>query len=83
MKKPTIYLIKWLDAQSDDGWVFYNTRPKISSMIINSVGFIIDENKKYLKLALSWGKNKNGENIQFNGTMAIPKESILSKKKLK
>lgn len=83
MKKHKIYHIRWIDSQSDDGWILCSHRKKISSMIIDTVGFLLDENKNYIRLALSYGQNKNGENPQFNGTMAISKVSIIKKKRLR
>lgn len=83
MKKRNIYYIKWIDSQSEDGWILCNHKNTINSMIIESIGFFIDENKDYIRLALSVGQNENGENKQFNGTMSISKVSILKKKKIK
>jgi len=82
-KKMKIYLVKWFDAQSSDGWELYNQKEENSDMIIYTVGFLIDENKNYIRIGLSFGQNKNGNNLQFNGTMAIPKRCIIKKKQLK
>lgn len=80
--KNKIYYIEWIDAQSDDGWIPFSDKREINSMIIKTTGFLIDENKEYIRLGLSIGQNKNGQNKQFNGTMAIPKRCIIKKKKL-
>jgi len=83
MKKPNIYLIKWHDAQSEDGWLHFNKRNnRISPMIIQTIGFLINENKVTIKIASSWGQNKDKTNPQYNGIMVIPKKSILKKKKI-
>ena len=82
MKKGEIYYVKWLDAQGDEGWVLVSHKEKLSDMVIISVGFLIDESKNYILLGLSLGQNKNGKNSQYNGTMAIPKVSIIEKKRL-
>jgi len=82
MKNPDIYLIKWLDSQSDDGWMFHKERKSIHPMIIRTIGFLIYENKKLVRIALSIGQNSNKTNKQFNGTIIIPKCCILKRKKL-
>ena len=84
MKYPKIYLIKWYDSQSEDAWTLYKKQNnKISPMIIQTIGFLISEDKLYIKVAASWGHNKDGTNIQYNGTMSIPKKSILKLKHIK
>jgi hypothetical protein len=82
VKRPDIYLIKWFDSQSDDGWVLFNSKKKISPMIIHSVGYLVDETSDYIRLSLSWGQNKNGNNPQFNGSIQIYKKCIVKRKKL-
>jgi hypothetical protein len=83
MKIPDVYFVKWFDSQSDDGWTFYNKRKDIFPMIINTVGFLIYENKKLVRIALSYGQNSNKENKQFNETIIIPKCSIIKMKRIK
>jgi hypothetical protein len=80
--KNKIYYIEWLDSQSDDGWVLFDRRDKISNMVIKTIGFFIDENKEYIRLALSIGQNKNKCNKQYSGTIAIAKRCIIKKEKL-
>lgn len=82
MNKNKIYHIKWIDSQSDDGWVLLNHKDKISSMVIQSIGFYIDEDKENIRLALSVGQNKDKSNKQYNGTITIPKRCIIKKKRL-
>ena len=83
MKKPDRYLIKWIDSQSDDGWTFYRERKYIYPFIARTMGFLIYENKKLIRIALTIGQNTNKTNKQFNGTITIPKCSILKMKKIK
>lgn len=83
MKKYKKYYVKWLDSQSEDGWILFCDKEKISDMIIYTVGYLIDETKNYIRLSLSIGKNRNGDNRQFNGTIAIPKISIIKMRRLK
>jgi len=83
MKGHKIYKIKWIDSQSDDGWQFDKEKGDILPFIVNTVGFKIYENKKLIRLALSYGANTDNTNQQFNGTIIIPKWSILKTRKIK
>lgn len=81
--KKKIYLIKWIDSQSDDGWTFYKNRKDIYPMIMNTTGYLIHKEKKLIRMALSLGQDSNNENKQFNGTITIPRCSILKMKRIK
>lgn len=81
--KKKIYLIKWIDSQSDDGWTFYRERKSIHPMIMKTIGFLIYESKRLIRIALSVGQNSNKTNKQFNGTITIPRCSILRIKRIR
>jgi len=83
MGKPKIYLVKWIDSQSDDGWQFYKERTSVSPMIVYTIGFLIFENKKSIRIATSLAQNSDKTNKQFNGTIIIPKSAIREKKIIK
>jgi hypothetical protein len=83
MKEYKIYKIKWIDSQSDDGWQFDKDKGNILPFIANTVGFKVYENKKIIRMALSYGANTDNNNQQFNGTITIPKCCILKIQKIK
>lgn len=79
-KLPDIYKVIWVDSQSSGSWI---DDPDISQFTVHSIGYLIFQNKKLIRLSLCIGENEDGTNRQFNCTIAIPKRAILKMKKLK
>jgi hypothetical protein len=75
--------IKWIDSQTDCDWTYYRERKDILPMIIHTVGFLIYENKKLIRMALSIGMNTDSSNKQFDNTVTIPKCSTIKRTKIK
>jgi len=82
MAKDKVYYLLWIDSQSDNGWIPYKERKYYHPMIVETIGFIIHENKKLIRIALNIAKNTDGSNKQFCQTMIIPKVAILKRKRL-
>jgi hypothetical protein len=73
-----IVLIEWIDAESEDSWTF---SPDIDHgcALIKSVGWLINESKKTVTLAL----NHDTKNSAYSCIIKIPKGMIKSKKIIK
>lgn len=80
LKTPDIYKITWVDSQSDDFWTF---KPDSSQFTVHSIGYLIFQNKKLIRIALCIGENEDGSNWQFICSMTIPKRAILKMTKFK
>lgn len=79
MKLP-LYMIKWVDAQSDCEWGSVNKIKEWAKKdcIICEVGWIIDENERYLVIS-----NQVGEDMEFGNRTKIPKQWVIKRKKIK
>ena len=71
-----VYYIEWVDATAAAGW----TDCGITPMPCVSVGFLVEETKKHICLALT--TDPDGEEV-YNALMSIPKGWIKKKKRIK
>ena len=68
--KHKIVAVKWRDTMSFNGWRSQNDLEK--PPVIETVGFLLEEHKTYIALAMSCGKYHYGE------MMTIVRDSIVS-----
>jgi len=73
-----VYIIKWRDAHSNDHWlnVFEQINWQDVDFVVTSVGFVINEDDKYLYIAQSITESTKG------GFLAIPQACIVEKTKI-
>ena len=69
-----IYFIEWLDAcHSSGSWVSKEEIEKESLCKVQSVGFLISENKERIIISSSW------DGYYASGEITIPKKMIIKK----
>ena len=73
-----VYVI-WHDAVSEDDWQDLDSAKELHSHQIHSLGFLIEEDKNRIVIALSLDK----ENDSASQTLVIPKTWMLGMKKLR
>ncbi len=77
-KKYQAVLITWIDSKGiTSEWEFEEDVEPLEPAICYTVGYLIDDKKKYKTVCQSYG------NEQIIGRMAIPSCSIIKIKKLK
>ena len=75
--KQKLYLIKWIDSKGiTSDWEFWDDIKPLKPSVCISVGFLIDNNKKYKTLAMTISKG------QVFGRITIPACSIVKIKEL-
>jgi hypothetical protein len=72
-----IIYLRWLDSATGEGW---QNKPNGKSGLdhIESVGYLIYEDKKEIRIASSFDECKH-----YLGVLAIPKSVILERRKIK
>jgi hypothetical protein len=79
-----IECISWKDAVADTGW---KSNEEVASeektATVHSIGIVAHEDDKEVVLANTWGVWEDGEGLQTNSRMAIPKGWIVGRKRLK
>lgn len=80
-KRSPVYL-KWIDSHSPHGTSTWTMREDIETdtLYIDTVGYVIDENKRNVTIASQISCHKNP---CCGGVMTIPKAAIVKRKKLK
>lgn len=81
--KHELFYIEWVDSQGVlSGWT--DLKEFTASIpIMKSIGWIVYENKKIISVCANIGEETESTLLQGNGIMTIPKQCILSKKKIK
>lgn len=69
--------IKWVDSHYQSGWILNEDILPIESKIIESVGFVVDEDDNHIRIALNVEFDKEDNIVQACDLMTIPKCSIL------
>ncbi len=85
MKYKLVY-IEWADAVSDSSWHTYKSATKWAKgpdWLVRHVGWILEENDKYILLAGSWTPQKGTSVDQFGNLHKVPKTWIRKRKILK
>ena len=78
MKYNKLIKITWIDSAEDQfGWVFNEDIKELEVTIIESVGYVVQENKELIKISPHKAKD------QVAGCMTIPKCAIKNMKNLK
>lgn len=76
--KKAFEYIEWIDsAAADKGWTKWSKRKVLLPAPCQSVGFVIDETKKYITLAQNIGKS------EVCGIITIPKVCVKKRRKIK
>lgn len=76
MVKNKVYRVKWLDHFSTDEWISTTDSLAGQEEILESVGFIVGKDKKYVHLACTKGDDL------YKGTISIIKKEIIEIKEL-
>ena len=78
-ERPKMLRVTWRDSVGDSGW--HDADDTFSVDVIESVGFLVDENSDRLVLATSRLTTRiNGP--LWSGMVTIPAEAVVSKKVL-
>jgi len=90
MSKLKLIYIEWADAIStDEGWRSFNNSiewGKESFHFVEQVGWILEENEKYLLLAsrrVDRGNSKDDKVLQYGDLFKVPKTWIRKRKIIK
>jgi hypothetical protein len=78
MKRPVIVCVEWEDPTTHSSWSELEKAEKEHASPIVSVGMLIKEDDKYLRIAMDWGKD--GE-VCTRGI--IPKAAIRRRRDIK
>jgi hypothetical protein len=70
--------IIWNDAHSTSGWTGQKKLPDVSTIV--SRGWVIEEGKKYVKLAASLTLDE--DKPEFGEAITIPKGCIVSRRRI-
>lgn len=65
-------IVQWVDAVSDSGWKTVEDVLKERPHSVETTGYILEENKEFLTIALSMSYDKEAEKWQANGYFCIP-----------
>lgn len=79
---PQLVLIRWQDAEADTGWDVRTDSDIEEPVIVESVGWLIAENKHTLLLAADVGTNEDTEK-SVNRPCSIPRCCVKSIHRLK
>lgn len=76
-----VAVIRWVDAQGQGREVTKDNLPK--PLLVDSIGAIVDEGEDFVCLAqdIFW-PSKDGEEVEFRASMAIPRGMIVSTAKV-
>lgn len=66
--------VEWIDSSGTSEWLFHKEVFSIPPNKISSIGYLLEETEDYLVLVQSIGSDK--DNLQYQGTMTIPKGCI-------
>ena len=69
-----LVLVKWLDHTGDSGWFDNKSLEKIEPVTATTIGWIVSEDKKTLKLADTLLNDD-----EFGGVTAIIKKTIIDR----
>jgi hypothetical protein len=72
-----LYRVDWEDAVSDGGWTPLVKARDPKLIVVHSVGYLVNENRKAIVLAQQVSSSSN-----FADTITIPKSCIIKKVKL-
>jgi len=79
-----LQIIEWLDSHHDlGGWRALEDVAPLNLTTIRTVGFLIDEDKDVVRVAMSLGGFDEGATPQCDALMTIPKVCVLSRKALR
>jgi hypothetical protein len=80
-KKPKhdVELVVWRDAVADVGWKVHSDAEETQE--VYSIGLLVADNDNAIVLGGSWGDN--GESMETNNRITIPKGWVTSRKKVR
>lgn len=79
MKKIKLIYIEWVDAIRNSNWMLSHEAlgwGKISQWIVRETGWLIEEKKEYIILAMGHKMADENTDEQFNNLIKIPKPWI-------
>ena len=78
LKKHKIYLVEWIDSESNDDWRDFSYFEKYIKDVarIRTVGYFLVEDDNYIIVVQNW------DDINYSNSMKIPKTQIINVKKL-
>lgn len=82
-RRRPLVMVEWVDSkQPSPQWQWLNgfEAPEVSRM--TSVGFLVQDTKTQISVALSLGAAASDGDVQINGVMQIPRRSILRMRRL-
>lgn len=75
--------IKWVDSHYENGWMLLDEIEEAREVCVNSVGYLLDENKSCIRIAMNVEFGDDGSARQVCDIMTIPKCSITKRKIIK
>lgn len=78
-KAPEVEHVVWHDAVAHVGWA--SVEQEYKPAVCSSLGLIVNETKTHLTVAGTWGGE--GNFLETNARITIPKDWIMSRKKVK
>lgn len=73
--------VEWLDSQSDGRWQALPDALRAAEaddLLHRSIGFLIDDNERYVLLAASHREEREGEPVMVADVLQIPRPAVLS-----
>jgi hypothetical protein len=78
-KAPEVEKIVWHDAVAHVGWA--HSEQEYKPAVCTSVGLVVNETKSHLTVCGTWGGE--GNTLETNARITIPKDWIMARKKIK
>lgn len=78
-----LLLIEWLDSSQAEGWLFIDEDEHVNDPLnCISVGWLIQESDEALSITSSLAEMVDGDPLQVNGILTIPKCCVLGRTEL-
>lgn len=77
--KLSVEVVTWHDAVAHVGW--NSIQAEYKPAVCTSIGVVFNETKSHLTVAGTWGGE--GEHLETNSRITIPKDWVISRKKVK
>lgn len=74
-KRPKKVMVKWEDSAATSGWYDLDRKP-YGAVMCYSAGWLIEDTKKHVVLALNWNEGQCGD------YMTIPRSAVRKVKRL-
>lgn len=79
LTKLSVEVVTWHDAVANVGWM--PIQAEFKPAVCTSIGVVMNETKSHLTVAGTWGGD--GDSLETNSRITIPKDWVISRKKVK